>query len=179
MGSQRSRLIANHEAAHALVAYALGWKVVSVVVSDASGKTTYVVPHDRSSSDVLWGDLAVKMSGMAAERRLRGRLSREGASSDFDEAAKIAAELGGMAAAGKGMPYPSSWGLVVQTVFPAAYMRDCGIAPGTFAATAINTATSYALAVLRRHRRAYQALVEELLHRQRLEGEDLAQLLAR
>jgi cell division protease FtsH len=175
---KEQRVIAHHEAGHALVAHVLGGagavqKLTIVARGGALGYMLSLPEEDRymRTREELLDTIRVALGGRAAEEAVFGRIST-GASSDLELATATA----------RAMVVDFGMG---QTVRTRTLRGDAGaLAPETLAlrdaeeARLTDEAYADALAICERERDSLERLAAALLERETLDGAEVRELLA-
>jgi cell division protease FtsH len=172
------RVVAYHEAGHALVTHVLPYadtvRKVSIVARGQAGGFTMITPEeDRGlwTRTQLEQRLAGLLAGMAAEEITFNEVTT-GSSNDLEQATSIAASMVqrygmgksfGLLSAGNGSTPPLS----PQTTY-AAEQEALGI---------VSDAHILALSLLRRHREDLERIALRLMEVETIEGTDLDQLI--
>ena len=181
------RLIAYHEAGHAVVTAALGPGIqvtkISIIARSNSGGVTWFTPDEETvmaTASQLRDRLATLMGGRAAEDLTTGEVSSGGAD-DLDRASTLArrmvCELGmsekigplsmrisaGRLEADGGMPVP--WSTEIATTADAE-IQDL-----------VRDAERTARKLLERHRETLERVATRLIEEETLEGPELEELL--
>lgn len=95
--SEELRRVAYHEAGHAVVIYALDWRIKSVSIrprydlkscylSGSAGRANFnYEPREKESAlDVLENAVAISLAGIVAEKNACGGFKLQGGKSDFE-----------------------------------------------------------------------------------------------
>ncbi len=183
MSPHDRRLIAHHEAGHAVVSAAVPGAdlvhKVSIVSRGHAGGMTWLLPDQEftfTSRSQLEDRLTVLLAGRAAEELLAGEPS-SGAQNDLHRATQLARTM--VAELGMG----HSLGPISLSGVAADSRSEGGPSERTLAETETEVSRLLAAAlararqVLERHRRVWEALAEKLIEQESLEGPDLELML--
>jgi len=185
MSDDERRVIATHEAGHALVAYHLResdpiYKVTIVSRGDAMGMLTRLPDADRFtvSRRRLIADMAVALGGRLAEEKVGEPDDvTSGAANDLDKVTAIAQQM------------VTAWGFLAQNdgcIGYRTYLRSdhCDLSNSQIERAQkevdalIEEARGHASLIINQHSDQLKLLAEELLERETLTLEDIRALLA-
>ncbi len=191
LSDEEKRITAYHEAGHALVAKILPdpdpiHKVTIIPRGTALGATTQLPLDDRHnySKDYIMKKLAVLLGGRAAEKEALG-IETIGAANDIEKATEIARKMVSEWGMSEKLG-PVALGKVEEEVFIG---RELGVKRPYSEATAriideeikrfVNDAYQTALEIVRNNREILEAIVEELLQKETITGEDIDRIIQR
>jgi cell division protease FtsH len=189
LSEEEKRVVAHHEAGHAVVAYSLPdadpvHKVSIVPRGMALGVTQQLPLDDRYnySKQYLEAELAVLMGGRTAEEMFIGSITT-GAGNDFEKASEIARNMvtswgmsdkvGPLTFKGPSSPWLGNWdGTASET-----YSEETARAIDTEVKSLVVAAKETAQKILKEHRDKMETLVAALLEREVLDREEFVALL--
>ncbi len=191
LSEEEKRITAYHEAGHALVAKILPdpdpiHKVTIIPRGTALGATTQLPLDDRHnySKDYIMKKLAVLLGGRAAEKEALG-IETIGAANDIEKATEIARKMVSEWGMSEKLG-PVALGKVEEEVFIG---RELGVKRPYSEATAriideeikrfVNEAYHTAIEIVRNNREILEAIVEELLQKETITGEDIDRIVQR
>ncbi len=191
LSEEEKRITAYHEAGHALVAKILPdpdpiHKVTIIPRGTALGATTQLPLDDRHnySKDYIMKKLAVLLGGRAAEKEALG-IETIGAANDIEKATEIARKMVSEWGMSEKLG-PVALGKVEEEVFIG---RELGVKRPYSEATAriideeikrfVNEAYQTAIEIVRNNREILDAIVEELLQKETITGEDIDRIVQR
>ncbi len=191
LSEEEKRITAYHEAGHALVAKILPdpdpiHKVTIIPRGTALGATTQLPLDDRHnySKDYIMKKLAVLLGGRAAEKEALG-IETIGAANDIEKATEIARKMVSEWGMSEKLG-PVALGKVEEEVFIG---RELGVKRPYSEATAriideeikrfVNEAYQTAIEIVRNNREILEAIVEELLQKETITGEDIDRIVQR
>ena len=177
------RLIAYHEAGHAVVSAGLGTEIVhkiSIVSRGHSLGRTWFLPEEDwhvASQSQLEGRLAVLLAGRAAEEILTGERT-SGAQDDLDKATQLARRMVAELGMGELGPVSLTPMLGDGALLSAAVASDA-ISSEVYAEVKelLARARERALRTLHDHREVWETLAQKLQEEESLEGPDLELML--
>ncbi len=189
MGAEERRVVAYHESGHALVARLTPGadpvnKVTIIPHGRALGVTEQLPDEDRHNypKDYLLGRLAVMMGGRAAEEMVFGQPTT-GAESDFKQATSLARRMVGLWGMSDELG-PVSYGVGETHPFlgrELAQQREYAEATAAEIDLAVrktlDEAYDRALEILTKYRAALDALADELVAHETVDGRKIEELL--